>query len=143
MVGFDPRRRKHTQYPREDISDSGKDSGGGEEDAEITHPHGSAGRKENVADGSNGSQESNHKSSLLESIGDPGSSNDDEEREEVRRGRKTLCINGCEAHILEDGREEDGERGKADVAAEVHKLNAVSLVSPMQATYRCDPRLSI
>lgn len=41
-----------------------------------------------------------------------------------------MCVDGCEAHVLQDGGQEDGEGGVADVAAEVHELDDCQLASP-------------
>lgn len=115
-----------TQYPWEDISNRRENSSSGQEDAEIAYGHGCAGRKEDVSDCSNNREEGDHETSLLESIRDPSSCNCNDEGDEVWRCRETLGVDRGKTHVLEDSGKEDGKRGEADIAAEVHELYTVS-----------------
>jgi hypothetical protein len=58
---------------------------------------------------------------LLRSIRDVSREDHEEEGDEVRRGGEALSVNWTEAHFSEDGREENREGAKGDIAGEVHQ----------------------
>ena len=68
---------------------------------------------------------------MLSSVRDVGGKDDEEKSKEVWWRGKSLGCEASEAHFGEDGREEDGERAKRDVAGEVHESCEVVLYSAL------------
>jgi len=115
------------QDPGEDVADAGEDAGGGEEDAGVARPSLLGGGEEDVAEGAGKGEEEDHEAALLGAVGDVGRGDGEEEGEKVGWGGEALGLDGGEAHLGEDGGEEDGEGGEGDVAGEVHQGGEVVL----------------
>jgi len=115
---------KATENPWEDVGYAWEHSPRGEEDTEIADADRFARGEEDVTDAANAGEEDQRVATLLDAVGDPGREDGDQERKEVRWCGEALGVDGSKAHLVEDRRQENGQRRETDVAAEVHELSA-------------------
>ena len=106
--------------PGEDVADAGEDAGGCKEDAGIPRSGFLCRGQQDVAESADEGEDEDDETALLGAVRDVGCRDDEKEGDEVGRGGQPLGIDGGEAHLGEDGGEEDGEGGEGDVAGEVH-----------------------
>lgn len=95
------------ENPGDDIRDGREHARCSEESAEIARADARAAGEQDVADAADDGEDGDHQAALLNAVGIPGGGHGDEPGDEVGWGRKALGIDGGEAHVFDDGGEED------------------------------------
>lgn len=113
--------RVRVAHPGEDEGDRDEDHHG-QEEPEVPRRDGRLRGQDNVADGGDDGRADDERAPQLVPVGDEGACDDGDPAGDVRRGAEPVGLDGREdAHLGDDGGDEQREGGKADVAAKVHQ----------------------
>lgn len=92
--------------PRQDVGNTREHASGRQEHGEIAHRHALARGEDDVPDASHEREPHEHRAALLGPVRDPGRRHADDEGHEIGRRAEPLGVDGREAQVLEDHREE-------------------------------------
>lgn len=125
--GEDGQGRAALRVRRVRVAHPGEDEGDGDEDhhrqeePDVPRRDGRLRAEDDVADGGDEGGADDERAPELVSVGDEGARDDGDPARGVGRGAEPVGLDRREgSHLGDDGGDEEGERGEADVASEVH-----------------------